>query len=134
MMPYTNNLFNFLHLCLTDQDRTEAVIRPAIGLLGDLADAFGAQLKAPLSQEWVGDSFRVARARTYPSAELKKVVRWSKEVRSQPGFIPVVLSRRRSDGPPRDCVVFGLLALLDSAFFVLDSYFGLPREFAHLAK
>jgi hypothetical protein len=80
-LPHTNTLFVFLHLCLTDQDRTEAIIRPALGLLGDLAEAYGARLKGPLSQEWVGDSYRVARARTYQSGELKKVIRWSKEVR-----------------------------------------------------
>lgn len=66
---------------LTDQDRTEAILRSAIGLLGDLAEAFpNGQLKEPLSSSWVADLLKAGRTKMGGS-ETKKVAKWAREVR-----------------------------------------------------
>lgn len=80
LLPYVNSIFTFLHLTLTDQDRTEAILRSSIGLLGDLAEAFpNGQLKEPLSSSWVSDLLKVGRTKI-GGPETKKVAKWAKEV------------------------------------------------------
>lgn len=80
-MPYVNSVFTFLHLTLTDQDRTENILRSSIGLLGDLAEAFpSGQLKEPLTSPWVVEMLKAGRTKIGGS-ETKKVTKWAKEVR-----------------------------------------------------
>lgn len=96
MLPYINDIFAFLHLVLTDQDRTEAILRSAIGLLGDLAEAFpNGQLKDLLSSSWVADLLKAGRTKMGGS-ETKKVAKWAREVRP--------LSSARSHRVLRNCV------------------------------
>lgn len=79
-MPYIADIFTFLHLALTDQDRTESILRSAIGLLGDLAEAFpNGQLKEPLSSPWVAELLRAGRTKM-GGAETKKVAKWAREM------------------------------------------------------
>ncbi|BGP03309.1 Importin subunit beta-1 [Rhodotorula toruloides] len=80
LLPYISDIFAFLHLVLTDQDRTEAILRSAIGLLGDLAEAFpNGQLKEPLSSSWVADLLKAGRTKMGGS-ETKKVAKWAREM------------------------------------------------------
>ncbi|GAA5845418.1 hypothetical protein JCM11251_005067 [Rhodosporidiobolus azoricus] len=80
LLPYIGGIFSFLHLTLTDQDRTEAILRSAIGLLGDLAEAFpNGQLKEPLSSPWVADVLKAGRTKM-GGAETKKVAKWAREM------------------------------------------------------
>ncbi|KWU40980.1 ARM repeat-containing protein [Rhodotorula sp. JG-1b] len=80
LLPYIADIFTFLHLALTDQDRTESILRSAIGLLGDLAEAFpNGQLKEPLSSPWVGELLRAGRTKM-GGAETKKVAKWAREM------------------------------------------------------
>ncbi|GAA5923414.1 hypothetical protein JCM3775_007533 [Rhodotorula graminis] len=80
LLPYIADVFTFLHLTLTDQDRSEAILRSAIGLLGDLAEAFpNGQLKEPLSSPWVGDLLKAGRTKLGGS-ETKKVAKWAREM------------------------------------------------------
>ncbi|KAI5475715.1 hypothetical protein MNV49_001008 [Pseudohyphozyma bogoriensis] len=80
LLPYINSIFAFLHLTLTDQDRTEAILRSAIGLLGDLAETFpNGQLKEPLSSAWVSDVLKAGRTKL-GGPETKKVAKWAKEM------------------------------------------------------
>ncbi|GAA5883022.1 hypothetical protein JCM1840_004096 [Sporobolomyces johnsonii] len=80
LLPYINGVFGFLHLALTDQDRTESILRSAIGVLGDLAEAFpNGQLKEPLSAPWVGDVLKAGRTKLGGS-ETKKVAKWAREM------------------------------------------------------
>jgi len=81
LLPYIADVFTFLHLTLTDQDRSETILRSAIGLLGDLAEAFpNGQLKEPLNSPWVGDLLKAGRTKLGGS-ETKKVAKWAREVR-----------------------------------------------------
>lgn len=80
LLPYVPPIFNFLQLTLTDQDRTESIIRSAVGLLGDLAEAFpGGQLKPHLQNDWVSEAVKVARSRS-TDTEGKAIAKWAKEV------------------------------------------------------
>ncbi|KAK4052277.1 karyopherin Kap95 [Microbotryomycetes sp. JL221] len=80
LLPHVNSILTFLHLSLTDQDRTESILKNSIGLLGDLAEAFpNGQLKEPLSQGWVGDVLKAGRTKM-GSSETKKISKWAKEM------------------------------------------------------
>ena len=78
-----------MQLIVTDQDRTDSILKSAVGLLGDLAEAFpSGQLKSHLQGEWVTESVKVARTRS-TDAEGKAVAKWAKEVSA--GFVPLVV-------------------------------------------
>lgn len=81
LMPHVGSMLELLHVSLSDAERTEAIIRSSIGLIGDLAEAFpNGQLKEPLSAPWVGETLKVGRTRE-TSPETKKVAKWAREVR-----------------------------------------------------
>lgn len=83
LLPYINSIFTFLHLSVTDQDRTEAILRSSIGLVGDLAEAFpNGQLKEPLNAPWIAEMLKAGRTKMGGS-ETKKVAKWAKEVSTQ---------------------------------------------------
>jgi hypothetical protein len=84
LLPHVNSIFSFLHLALTDQDRTETILRSSIGLLGDLAEAFPrGQLKEALGSPWVAEVLKTARTKA-GGTETKRLAKWAKEVRSCP--------------------------------------------------
>jgi importin subunit beta-1 len=107
LLPYINSIFTFLHLTLTDQDRTEPILRAAIGLLGDLAEAFpNGQLKEALSTPWVGEMLKAGRTKL-GGPETKKVAKWAKEVSCSTAatgkscWLTRLSFFRFADGPPR---------------------------------
>jgi len=81
LLPAAPTIISVLHLCLTDQNRTDAIVRAAIGLLGDLADTFpDGALRGQLASDWVDQALRVARSKTgasASSAETRKLVKWA---------------------------------------------------------
>lgn len=80
LLPYVGAMFAFLQTALTDQERTEGIIKSAVGLLGDLAEAFpSGQIKPHLQTEWVTEAVKAARTRSR-DAEGKAVAKWAKEV------------------------------------------------------
>jgi importin subunit beta-1 len=99
LLPYVSSIFTFLHLTLTDQDRTDLILRSAIGLLGDIAETFpNGQLKEPLSSPWVTDLLKAGRTKL-GGPETKRVAKWAKEVSRpprtlQPPLVPVLTSLR----------------------------------------
>ena len=64
---------------LSDEDRSESVVKLSYGLIGDLADAFpNGQIKQLLLSEWLAQTLR-QKARL--SSETRKTLRWAREVR-----------------------------------------------------
>lgn len=64
--------------CLADEERPESVVKLALGLVGDLADAFpNGEIKAYLLTEWLAQALR---QKTRLSGDTKKTVRWAREV------------------------------------------------------
>ena len=84
-------ILELVQKCLADTERTEGAIKLAVGLVGDLADAFpNGQIKEFLLADWVTGALRTkGRGR-----ELKTTVRWAKEVR-----VDVLRVELRTDDP-----------------------------------
>ena len=80
LLPHLTAIFAFLQLVLTDQDRTENIIKQAVGILGDLAEAFpSGHLKTLLQAPWVADGIKSAKQRM-TTAEGRAIGKWAKEV------------------------------------------------------
>ncbi|KAK0463208.1 armadillo-type protein [Desarmillaria tabescens] len=78
LLPHAPAILELIYRCLSDEDRTEPVIKLSYGLLGDLADSFpGGQLKPLLLQSWVASELRT---RQRMSPETKKTMRWAREM------------------------------------------------------
>lgn len=78
LLPHVQSILELIQRCLSDDERTEAMAKSAFGLLGDLADSFpNGQIKQLLLQEWIATELRNRRGMT---SEVKKTMRWAKEV------------------------------------------------------
>ena len=132
LLPHVNSILTFLHLTLTDQDRTEAILRSSIGLLGDLAEAFpGGELKEALSGPWVGELLKVGRTKI-GGPETKKVAKWAREVSSTIYCLVVSADLRVLDGPTCDAIIspfFRLSIRLFSLRFCFRSISHSTRHF-----
>lgn len=109
LLPYINTIFSFLHLSLVDQERTDAILRLGVGLIGDLAEAFpNGQLKEALAATWISEALKAGRTRS-GSHDTKKLAKWAKEVRALaeiPSF-PVCsdYDLHRLDGPKSNLLI-----------------------------
>jgi importin subunit beta-1 len=78
LLPHVPSILELIQRCLSDEERTDALVRLAMGLLGDLADCFpNGEIKQLLLSEWVAMELR-SKGRLPP--EVKKTVRWAREV------------------------------------------------------
>lgn len=78
LLEHVPAIFVFLHV-VYDEDHSENALKQAAGLIGDLADTFpNGQLKDVLLQDWVAGLVRTK----IRNAEVKKTLRWAREVRS----------------------------------------------------
>lgn len=77
LLPYTPPVLEFIQRCLSDEERSEAIVKSSYGLLGDIADSFpNGQLKQFLMVEWVAQHLR-PKARV--SSDCKPNLRWARE-------------------------------------------------------
>lgn len=58
----------FLETCMNDDDRTDAFVSSALGLIGDFADAFKSQIRDELLKPWVGMQISYGKGKGYPKA------------------------------------------------------------------
>jgi importin subunit beta-1 len=78
LLPHAQSILDLIQRCLSDDERTDTLVKLAFGLIGDLADSFpNGQLKQLLLQEWIASELRNKRGL---SAEAKKTMRWAKEM------------------------------------------------------
>jgi importin subunit beta-1 len=78
LLPHAQSILELAQHCLSDEERTDALVRLALGLLGDLADCFpNGEIKQLLLSEWVAMELR-SKGRLPP--EVKKTLRWAREV------------------------------------------------------
>jgi len=81
LLPYVPGIINFLQLAIEDEDRSEAVMRGGLGLLGDLCETFPrGEIREFLLREWITTALKSGRGKGM-SAETRKVARWTKDVR-----------------------------------------------------
>jgi len=80
LLPYVASIFAFLHLALTDPDRTEGIVRSAVGLIGDLASEYPkGEIREVLISDWVAEAIKSARTRV-GNQDTKNVAKWAKEM------------------------------------------------------
>ncbi|KAI0351594.1 ARM repeat-containing protein [Trametes cingulata] len=78
LLPHVPSMLELCQRCLADSERTENTIKLAVGLIGDLADAFpNGQIKQYLLAEWIASELRM---KSRVSPETKKTVRWAREM------------------------------------------------------
>lgn len=79
LLPYVPSILAFLQLALEDEDRSDAVMRGGLGLLGDLAETFQrGEIKELLLHEWVPGVLKIGRGKGM-SNETRKTAKWTKE-------------------------------------------------------
>ena len=78
--PYLEGIFGFLEAIHNDSEKSDGVVRGAVGLIGDLAEVFGTQLKPALAAEWVGQMLKQARSGRGTSMPTKEIAKWSSKV------------------------------------------------------
>ena len=72
-------ILELVQKCLADTERTEGAIKLAVGLVGDLADAFpNGQIKQFLLVDWLANELRM-KGRLEP--DTKRTLRWARDVR-----------------------------------------------------
>ncbi|MBW0462236.1 hypothetical protein O181_001951 [Austropuccinia psidii MF-1] len=80
LLPHVPTICGFIHVAVTDQDKTEDLLKGALGVIGDLAEIFpNGQIKTVLDQPWVTDALKAGRNRV-EGPETKKLAKWAKEM------------------------------------------------------
>ncbi|KAI9314920.1 armadillo-type protein [Dichotomocladium elegans] len=80
LMPYMQGVFQFMNALALDTNRSDSLTRALIGLLGDLADAFGKQLSVAFQADWIPQLLREARTSRHYGQGTKETARWAKEM------------------------------------------------------
>jgi hypothetical protein len=78
LLPRVPEIFDLIQRSLSDEERTDAVVKSSFGLIGDLAETFpNGQLKNLLLAEWIHQELR---SKSRMSSETKRTARWAREV------------------------------------------------------
>ncbi|KAJ1971490.1 karyopherin Kap95 [Dimargaris xerosporica] len=83
LLPFARDMISFANIVCTNEERTDAVTRGVVGLVGDLAEAFPAgQLKEELARDWITTVIKQARAQRAGSTSnsTREVARWAREM------------------------------------------------------
>ncbi|WWD22145.1 hypothetical protein CI109_106634 [Kwoniella shandongensis] len=64
MQPYVSGIMGFLKTCWADDYRSEGFCTASLGLIGDFGDAYKANIRDDLMQNWVQDAIAYGRQRT----------------------------------------------------------------------
>ena len=87
LLPHVPAILELVQRCLLDSEKTETTVKSAVGLIGDLADAFpNGQIKQLLLAEWIMNELRV-KGRVAP--ETKRTLKWAREVSCWSYIIPL---------------------------------------------
>ncbi|KAL8703306.1 MAG: hypothetical protein Q9201_003497 [Fulgogasparrea decipioides] len=80
LRPHVDSIIKFLHLVSQDPNRSEALLRAAMGVTGDLADAFhGGEYAEAFRSEWLTQLIKEVRTSPEYSARTKETARWARE-------------------------------------------------------
>ncbi|KAL8664050.1 MAG: hypothetical protein Q9202_003342 [Teloschistes flavicans] len=80
LRPHVHSIIKFLHLVSQDPNRSEALLRAAMGVTGDLADAFpGGEFAEAFRSDWMTQLIREVRSSQEYSARTKETARWARE-------------------------------------------------------
>jgi hypothetical protein len=62
--PYVGGIMNFVKTCWIDEERTDQFAASALGLIGDFAETYGANVREYVLQDWVSQAISYGRQRT----------------------------------------------------------------------
>ncbi|KAL8953099.1 MAG: hypothetical protein Q9222_001037 [Ikaeria aurantiellina] len=80
LRPHVDSIIKFLHLVGQDPNRSEALLRAAMGVVGDLADAFpSGDYAEAFRSDWITQLIREVRTSQEYSARTKETARWARE-------------------------------------------------------
>ncbi|KAL8872567.1 MAG: hypothetical protein Q9174_001825 [Haloplaca sp. 1 TL-2023] len=80
LRPYVDSIVKFLLLVAQDPNRSEPLLRAAMGLTGDLADAFpGGEYAEAFRSDWMTGLIKEVRSSQEYSARTKETARWARE-------------------------------------------------------
>ena len=77
LQPHIQDILELVKAALLDENHGEPVYGLAYGIIGDLAEVFGPQIKPLLLQDWVAAELKSRRC----PQENKQTMRWAREVR-----------------------------------------------------
>ncbi|KAI7868745.1 armadillo-type protein [Spinellus fusiger] len=80
LLPFVPAIFQFMSSLAADIHRSDSLTRALLGLMGDLAETFGGQLKPLFIAEWVSQVLRDTRVSRHCSQPTKETARWAKEM------------------------------------------------------
>ena len=76
LQPHIQDILELVKASLLDENHGDPVYGLAYGIIGDLAEIFGAQIKPLLLQDWVAAELKSRRC----PPENKQTMRWAREV------------------------------------------------------
>ncbi|KAJ6160500.1 hypothetical protein N7470_003896 [Penicillium chermesinum] len=80
LQPYIESIFHLLHIISQDSTRSEGLMRSAMGVIGDLADAYpNGELAAYFRNDWVTSLVRETRTSRQYSPRTIETARWTRE-------------------------------------------------------
>lgn len=103
LLPHVSHILELIQRCLADSERTDAIHKAGVGLIGDLADTFPeGQIKQLLLSEWISTELRTKQR---ASPEVRKTIRWAREVSCAPQLpVPPRLTKTQIGGQARHSV------------------------------
>ncbi|GIZ37030.1 hypothetical protein CKM354_000049300 [Cercospora kikuchii] len=80
LQPYIESIFQLLHSVYLDPNRTEALLRSSMGVIGDISEAFpGGEISQFFRHEWLTSMARETRANKDFSQRTQDTARWARE-------------------------------------------------------
>lgn len=76
MQPHIQDILELVKAALLDENHSDPVYGLAHGIIGDLAEIFGSQIKPLLLQDWLAAELKSRRC----PPESKQTMRWAREV------------------------------------------------------
>ncbi|KAK3725473.1 karyopherin Kap95 [Vermiconidia calcicola] len=94
--PYIESIFQLLQTVYQDPNRTEALLRSSMGVVGDISEAFPAgNYSTYFRHEWLTAMCRETRANKEFTPRTQETARWAREqIKRQAGY-ELTLSKRR---------------------------------------
>jgi len=81
LAPYVQHIFGFLSVVNADINKTEGLMRAAMGVLGDLADAFpSGEIAQYFRADWITSMIREVRSNREYSSRTVETARWAREL------------------------------------------------------
>ncbi|KAF2168200.1 hypothetical protein M409DRAFT_53500 [Zasmidium cellare ATCC 36951] len=80
LQPYVESIFQLLHSVYQDPNRTEALLRSSMGVVGDLSEAFpNGEFSNLFRQDWLTSMARETRANKEFQPRTQETARWARE-------------------------------------------------------